>query len=96
MRDQVAAIPAAGPREVIDPVGAGDAYLGGLVFGLEAGLDIERMGRVASLAAVYAIENYGTQSHSYTREAFARRYEENFGEEPVIWEALMGKVASGS
>jgi adenosine kinase len=83
-KDEVAAVPAAKPREVVDPVGAGDAYLGGLVFALRAGLDVQRAGRVASLAAVYAIEQYGTQAHSYTREEFAARYEENFGKEPVI------------
>ena len=87
-RDEVAAIPPARPREMVDPVGAGDAYLGGLVFALGAGLDIQRAGRVASLAAVCAIENYGTQSFSYTRQEFADRYIENFGEEPVIAEAL--------
>ena len=65
-RDEVAAIPPATPSEMVDPVGAGDAYLGGLVFGLNAGLDIRRAGRVASLAAVYTVENYGTQGHSYT------------------------------
>jgi adenosine kinase len=93
-RDQVAAIPAAAPKEVTDPVGAGDAYLGGLVAGLQAGLDIERAGRVASLAAVYAIENYGTQAHAYTREEFAARYEENFGDEPAIRSLLVeGSVA---
>ncbi len=81
-------IPAAVPTEVIDPVGAGDAYLGGLVYALNAGMDVERAGRVASLAAVYAIENYGTQAHSYTREEFTKRYIENFGEEPLIAEAL--------
>jgi len=37
---------------------------------------------------VYAIESYGTQAHSYTREEFTRRYEENFGQEPVIAETL--------
>jgi adenosine kinase len=87
-QDEVAAIPAATPREVVDPVGAGDAYLGGLVYGLQSGMDIQRAGRVAALAAVYAIEHYGTQAHSYTREEFARRYEENFGEEPVVRETL--------
>ena len=83
-RDEVAAIPAAKPLAIVDPVGAGDAYLGGLVYALQAGLDIQRAGRVASLAAVYAIEQYGTQTHSYTREEFARRYAENFGDEPII------------
>ncbi|HET6313353.1 MAG TPA: PfkB family carbohydrate kinase, partial [Chloroflexia bacterium] len=76
------------PVEVVDPVGAGDAYLGGLVFALESGLDIQRAGRVASLAAVYAVEQYGTQAHTYTREEFARRYVENFGDEAIVAEAL--------
>jgi adenosine kinase len=88
-RDEVAAIPAAKPSEVVDPVGAGDAYLGGLVFGLESGLDIERAGRVASLSAAYAIEQYGTQAHAYTREEFVARYEENFGDEPLIRQTLL-------
>jgi adenosine kinase len=83
-KDEVAVIPAAKPRKIVDPVGAGDAYLGGLVFGLQAGLDIQRAGRVASLAAVYAIEQYGTQSHAYSRDEFAQRYFESFGDEPVI------------
>ena len=87
-QDEVAAIPAASPSKVVDPVGAGDAYLGGLVYALNAGMDIHRAGRVAALAAVYAIEDHGTQAHFYTREEFAQRYMENFGEEPVITEAL--------
>jgi len=87
-RDEVAAIPAATATDVLDPVGAGDAYLGGLVYAFNAGMDIHRAGRVAALAAVYAIESYGTQAHSYTREEFTRRYEENFGQEPVIAETL--------
>jgi adenosine kinase len=87
-RDEVAAIPPARPTEVVDPVGAGDAYLGGLVFALESRLDIQRAGRVASLAAVYAVEQYGTQTHTYTREEFARRYVENFGDELIVAEAL--------
>jgi adenosine kinase len=87
-RDEVASIPSASPREVVDPVGAGDADLGGLVFALQAGLDIQRAGRLAALAAVYAIEQYGTQAHSYTREEFVERYQENFGAEPIISEAF--------
>jgi adenosine kinase len=87
-RDEVAAIPPATPYQLVDPVGAGDAYLGGLVAGLQLGLDIQRGGRVAALAAVYAIEQYGTQGHAYTRDEFVRRYADNFGDEPVIAEAL--------
>src|SRR5207302_859045 len=50
-QDEVASIPAAKPRRLVDPVGAGDAFLGGLVAALEQGLDLQRAGRVASLAA---------------------------------------------
>ncbi|MDQ6693786.1 MAG: carbohydrate kinase family protein [Chloroflexota bacterium] len=81
-------VPAALPSRIVDTVGAGDAYLGGLVFGLQAGLPPEAAGRVASLAAVYAVENEGTQSHQYTRDEFAIRYRENFGEEPRLAELL--------
>ena len=81
-------VPAAKPLKVVDPVGAGDAFLGGYVAAWQAGLDAERAGRVASLAAVYTIEQYGTQSHAYTLEEFAQRYTENFGDDPRIVEAF--------
>jgi adenosine kinase len=93
-RDGVITIPAAHTDNLVDPVGAGDAYLGGLLFGLNAGLDAERAGKVASLAATYAIEDYGTQAHVYTREQFAERYKQNFGDEPAIPAALDLAVSS--
>ncbi|HMA33921.1 MAG TPA: carbohydrate kinase family protein [Chloroflexia bacterium] len=73
------AIPVARPMTVVDPTGAGDAYAAGFVHGLTHHCDMERTGRMAALAAVYVIECYGTQAHSYTRDAFAARYAENFG-----------------
>ncbi|MGI8586420.1 MAG: carbohydrate kinase family protein [Chloroflexia bacterium] len=78
-RDAEYQIPIAIPGEVVDPTGAGDAYAAGFVHGLTKGWGMEQTGRVASLAAVYSIECYGTQSHSYTRSEFAARYAENFG-----------------
>jgi adenosine kinase len=44
------------------------------------GLDLGRAGRVASLAAAYAVEQVGTIEHHYAREEFAARYAEAFGE----------------
>jgi adenosine kinase len=87
-RDQVAEIPAAEVEELLDPVGAGDAYLGGLVFALNAGLDVPTAGRVASLAAAYTVESYGTQGQVYTREQFADRYRRNFGDNLAVTTAL--------
>jgi adenosine kinase len=43
------------------------------------GLDLAVSGRVASLAATYAIEQVGTAEHSYTHDAFSERYREAFG-----------------
>lgn len=66
-------IPAAAATQVIDPTGAGDAYTAGVVAGLQRGYPIPLLGRLAALAAVYAVESYGTQNHHYTADEFAGR-----------------------
>lgn len=76
-------IPIARPTEVKDPTGGGDAYLAGVVKGLVSNYPIEVTGRIGSLAAVYAIEHHGPQSHRYSHGEFATRYAENFGTMPV-------------
>jgi len=86
-KGQVHEVPAAPATEVVDPTGAGDAYLGGLVFGLARGLPLPVTGRVASLAASYAIERRGCQEHRYTRAEFAARYERAFGSAPELVDA---------
>jgi adenosine kinase len=72
-------IPVAPMDDVVDPTGAGDAYLGGLVFGLARQFPLEVTGRVAALAATYAIEHRGGQEHTYTLATFAERYAAVFG-----------------
>ncbi|MGH9552750.1 MAG: hypothetical protein ACRD3W_25450, partial [Terriglobales bacterium] len=51
----------------------------GLVAGLLRGLELEQAGRMASLAATYAVEQVGTVEHSYTFAEFAQRYQDAFG-----------------
>ena len=82
-------IPAAPALEERDPTGAGDAFRAGLVAGLRRGLAVEEAGRVASLAATYAVECVGTIEHAYSREGFARRYQEVFGSPlpDLLWAA---------
>lgn len=65
--------------KVLDPTGAGDGYRAGYVAAHIRGADLETCGRVASLSAAYAVENYGTQNQRYTMEEFAARYKENYG-----------------
>ncbi|MFZ5471905.1 MAG: carbohydrate kinase family protein [Myxococcota bacterium] len=66
-------------KAVIDPTGAGDAYLAGLAYGLAHDLPHEISGRIASVAAAFAIEQKGCQEHRFTRAEFARRYAEAYG-----------------
>ena len=80
-------IPVAPIEDVVDPTGAGDAYLGGLVFGLARNFPLEAVGRVAALAAAYAVERQGCQEHYFTPAQFAERYTTTFGSSPEI-EAL--------
>jgi adenosine kinase len=44
------------------------------------GKDIETAAKMGALAAIYAIEKYGTQEHYFTYEEFVERYKSNFGE----------------
>lgn len=81
--DGEVAIPAAQVPELVDPTGAGDAYRAGFVAGLARGCELEVCGRLASVAAAYAVEHKGTQQHAYTRDELAARYEKNFGKLPA-------------
>lgn len=78
-RERSVDIPSAPAEVEKDPTGAGDAYRAGLVAGLLRGLELEAAGRVASLAATYAVEQVGTIEHGYTSEEFSSRFSLAFG-----------------
>jgi adenosine kinase len=77
--DRQVEIPAVPEDQIADPTGVGDAYRGGLMKGLAAGASWEVCGRLASVAATYALEHLGPQSHAYTWLEFKGRYEAHFG-----------------
>lgn len=72
-------IPAAPVTRLNDPTGCGDAYRGGLLFGLMNQLDWETTGRIAALMGAIKIEQHGTQNHSFTLDEFRSRYLTSFG-----------------
>lgn len=72
-------IPLAKATAVNDPTGCGDAYRGGLLYGLMNDMDWETTGRIAALMGAIKIEHHGTQNHSFSREQFQERFEQNFG-----------------
>ena len=71
-------IPAVLPSHVAEPTGAGDAFRGGLLRGVELGLPWDICGRMGALAATYVLENMGTQNHTYTPAEFVARYRAHF------------------
>jgi adenosine kinase len=73
-------VPAVPPTRIVDPTGVGDAFRGGLLKGLASGANVETSARLGSVAATYALEHLGGQSHSYTWPEFRARYAEHFGE----------------
>ncbi|MGI8643084.1 MAG: carbohydrate kinase family protein [Thermomicrobiales bacterium] len=75
---QVERIPIAAPETVVDPTGGGDAYRAGLLKGLLLDVDLAVTGRLAALAATYAIERHGAQEHEYTAETFIARFDQSF------------------
>ncbi len=65
-------------KGTVDPTGAGDAYRAGFLAGYLQQFPLEVCGQMGSTAAVYTVELYGTQTHTYKKRDFIRRYDENF------------------
>jgi adenosine kinase len=70
---------AVAPSRVVDPTGVGDAFRGGLMKGMARGASYEVCARLGSVAATYALEHLGGQSHAYPMEEFTHRYEQHYG-----------------
>ncbi len=77
--DSRADVPAVPPQRVADPTGVGAAYRGGFMKGLVHGADPTVCARMGSVAATYALEHLGGQSHAYTWQEFEARYATHFG-----------------
>ncbi len=73
------AIPAVKPEKISDPTGCGDAFRGGLLYGLENGLDWETTGRLASLMGSIKIAHQGPQNHQPSRAEICERFKSAFG-----------------
>lgn len=71
-------IPCAKAESLADPTGCGDAYRGGLLYGLLRGMDWETTGRIASLIGAIKIERVGPQNHRFDIEQFRARFKQEF------------------
>jgi adenosine kinase len=61
--------------------GAGDAWRGGFLAGLQRGVDMQTAGQMGAVAAAFAVEHTGTQEHAYTVEEFTARYKESYNQD---------------
>ena len=64
----------------IDATGCGDAFRGGLLYGLSEGWDLEKSCKLGSILGGIKIEHIGGQNHTFTRESVAEIGEREFGE----------------
>ena len=72
-------IPVVPVGKAIDPTGCGDAFRGGLLYGIEQGFDWEVTGRLASLMGSIKITSQGPQNHSPSQEAIQMQFKQAFG-----------------
>ncbi len=86
--DTVHEIAACTDVAVIDPTGAGDAFLAGLVTGFSHRLDAVEAAQLGTVAAAYALEHHGSQRHAFTPDGFAGRFRETFGSECTIFTTM--------
>jgi len=74
--EQIPVVPA---ERISDPTGCGDAFRGGLLYGIEHGLDWATTGRLASLMGSVKIAHQGPQTYVLTRAEIDARFETAFG-----------------
>jgi adenosine kinase len=79
-KDGEETVPAVTLDSVVDPTGAGDAHRAGFAAGYVRRLPNTICARLANVVASFAVEMRGTQTHRFTLEDVAVRYEKTYGE----------------
>lgn len=72
-------VPTVQATAVKDPTGCGDAYRGGLLYGLLNDMDWETTARIASLMGALCVAEHGTQKHGISAEDFNTLFTQKFG-----------------
>jgi adenosine kinase len=72
-------VPSVPPDRIVDPTGVGDAFRSGFMKGLARHAALPVCAQLGAVAATYALEHLGGQSHAFTWTEFAARYEAHFG-----------------
>lgn len=73
-------IPVVKASRVQDPTGAGDAFRGGMLYGLTRGLDIVDSAKIGAVMGSLNVEHDGGQSYVVDIQSFKKRFEDTFNE----------------
>ena len=76
---KVTEIPCVPATQLLDPTGCGDAYRGGLLYGIANGLDWALTGRLAALMGAIKIASRGAQNYTLERAEIGARFKDAFG-----------------
>ncbi|MFX1673323.1 carbohydrate kinase family protein [Paraburkholderia sp. A2WS-5] len=71
-------IPSVRAERVLDPTGCGDAFRGGLLYGIQNNLGWATTGRLASLMGALKIEHLGPQNYAPSRAQIKERFKAAF------------------
>lgn len=77
--NQCEEVPVVHASKIVDPTGCGDAFRGGLLYGIENGLDWATTGRLASVMGALKIEQPGPQTYAPTRDEIDQRFKQAYG-----------------
>lgn len=80
LEDREIDIPTIFVHSPVDATGCGDAFRGGLLYGLSEGWDIEKSCKLGSVLGGIKIEHTGGQNHTFTKETITAIGEREFGE----------------
>ena len=75
-------IPCVKADAVVDPTGCGDAYRSGLLYGIAAGWEWEKTGRLAAVMGAIKVGHRGGQNHRPSRSDIADCFTRAFGSTP--------------
>ena len=77
-------IPPVKVKSVVTTTGAGDAWRGGFLAGIERNFDFQTSGQMGAVAASFVVEYHGTQEHKYTKKSFTKRYQDAYNQKIVL------------
>jgi adenosine kinase len=68
------------PVKIVDPTGAGDAFRSGFLYGYAHDWPLKTCAQAGAVSATFCIESEGSQTHHFTYDELAKRYESSFAE----------------